>query len=398
MKTKLIIVGVFLVAVVAIVLFTWSSHKDKIEADKDGGAATAGSRSATPTGDVTEITMLYSSEKKDWVEAAALPFRKEHPEIKLTLVAKGSIAAAQSLTDEKDKPTIFSPADALVMNMAASDWKTKGKGDLFDKSGEDAPQSLVITPLVFAIWEDRAQVLLKAGGGKITWKTLQKAISDNKGWPSIGGKPEWGFVKLGHSDPTQSNSGLETLYLMSSEYYNKPRIDVGDLLDPKYQQYVKDIEKGVAKFEVSSKQFMDDMVRFGPSKYDVAVTYENLALSQLQNAQGRWGQLRVYYPGTTVWSDHPAAVVQADWVTPKQKEAARVWLKHLHSRPMQEKALEYGFRPGDTSVPIKSPDPNNLWTKNAALGAQVDIPPVVNTPDGPVVHGLMTMWSRVMQK
>jgi ABC-type glycerol-3-phosphate transport system substrate-binding protein len=397
MKTKLIIVAVFLVAVGAILFFTLG-RKDKIEAEGDGGPVAAGSGSAPKPADQVEINVTYSSEKKDWIEAAATPFRKDHPEIKLNLNAKSSIAAAQAITDDKDKPTIFSPADTLIMNMAASDWKMKGRGDLFATSGEDAPQSLVITPIVFAIWDDRAQVLLKAGNGKITWKTLQKVINDNKGWPAIGGKAEWGFVKLGHTDPTQANSGLETLYLMSIEYYGKPRVDVGDLLDPKYQQYVKDIEKGVSKFEVSTKQFMDDMIRFGPSKYDVAVVYENLALSQLQNAQGRWGHLRVYYPGTTVWSDHPAAIVQGDWVTPKQKEAARLFLKHLHSRPMQEKALEWGFRPGDPSVPVKSPDQNNLWTKNADLGAQIDIPPVVNTPDGPVVHNLMTMWSRLMQK
>jgi hypothetical protein len=398
MKTKIIIVAVFLVAVIAIVAFTWGG-KDKPSADDAGaGPSGSGSGGGKPTADVVEVTMLYSTEKKDWVEAAAVPFRKDHPEITLKLVAKGSIAAAQGIVDDKEKPTVFSPADTLIMNMAASDWKTKGRGDLFAASGEDAPQSLVITPIVFAIWEDRAQVLLKAGGGKVTWKTLQKVINDNKGWPAIGGKPEWGFVKLGHTDPTQANSGLEALYLMSVEYYGKPRLDVGDLMDPKYQQYVKDIEKGVTKFETSSKQFMDDMVRFGPSKYDIAVIYENLALSQLQNAQGRWGQLRIYYPGTTVWSDHPAALVQADWVTPKQKEAARLWLQHLHSRPMQERALDSGFRPGDPSVPVKSTDANNPWTKNASLGAQVDIPPVVNAPDGPVVHNLMTMWSRVMQK
>lgn len=59
---------------------------------------------------------------------------------------------------------------------------------------------------------------------------------------------------------------------------------------------------------------------------------------------------------------------------------------------------EFGFRPGDPSVPVKSADQSNLWTKNADLGAQIEIPPVVNAPDGPVVRNLMTMWSRVMQK
>lgn len=400
-KAKLAIVAVFALALIGIAVFEIASHSGKGDAAADAAALAISadpSAGKAPPANVTEITMLYSSEKKDWIEGAAVPFRKEHPEIKLTLIAKGSIAAAQEIADDKSKPTIFSPADSLVMNMVASDWKTKGRGALFAASGEDAPQSAVITPLVFAIWEDRAQALLKYGKGKISWRSIHDAVSDTRGWPAIGGKPEWGFVKLGHTDPTQSNSGIEALYLMSLEYWNKPAVDVGDLLDPKYQAFVKETEKGVTKFEVSSGKFMDDMVRFGPSKYDIAVVYENLAIAQLDNAKGRWGHLRVYYPATTVWSDHPTAILQADWVTPAQKAAAHVWLKHLHSRPMQEQALMAGFRPGDPSVPVKSPDPNNPWTKNADNGVQVDIPPVAPAPEGPVVHNLMTMWSRVTQK
>src|SRR5262249_25636063 len=156
--------------------------------------------------------------------------------------------------------------------------------------------------------------------------------------------------KLGHTDPTQSNSGLQALYLMTLEFYGKPSVDVGDLLKPDYQTFVKETEKGVTKFESSTGTFMTDMVRFGPSKYDVAVVYENLAVTEIEHAQGRWGNLRVYSPGTTLWSDHPAAIVQGDWVTDAQKKAARTWIAHLRSREVQERALGFGFRPGDPSV------------------------------------------------
>lgn len=393
MKAKLVIVGVFLVAVIIILIVSFRGAGSKSDAD----AAHAASGSAPPPSAKVEVTMLYSSEKKDWIEQAAVGFRKEHPEITLTLVAKGSVAGEQEIMDEKSKPTIFSPADSLIMSEAISDWRTLGRGDLFG-GGEDAPESLVITPLVLAIWEDRAQVLLKTGKGTITWKAIHDAVQNNKGWAGVGGKPEWGFVKLGHTDPTQSNSGIEALYLMSLEYYGKGTLEIADLLKPEYQQWIKEIEKGVTKFETSSGRFMDDMVRFGPSKYDIAVVYENLAIAQLDNAKGKWGDLHVYYPATTIWSDHPAAILQAEWVTPEQKSAARTWLKYLRSRPVQEQARQLGFRPGDPAVPVKSADASNPWTKNAANGVQVDIPPVANTPEGPVVHNLVTMWSRVTQK
>jgi ABC-type molybdate transport system substrate-binding protein len=395
-KGKLIIVAVFALAVIGIILFQLSKGGGSAADPAASGSAAGSSSSRPPPVQGTEISMLYSTEKKEWIEAALVTFQTEHPEIKVKLVGKGSLAAAQAIVDDKEKPTVFSPADTLVLNLASSDWKTKGRGDLFAASGDDAPQSLVITPLVFVIWEDRAEALLKSSKGSITWKSLHKAIASNQGWPAVGGKPAWGFVKLGHTDPTQSNSGLQALYLMSLEYYGKPSVEIGDLLKPDYQTFVKEVEKGVSKFEASTGTFMTEMVRFGPSKYDVAVVYENLAVSEIEHAQGRWGNLRVYYPQTTLWSDHPAALVQADWVTPAQKSAARVWIAHLRSRAVQERALSFGFRPGDPAVPVKTGDAQNPYTRLAQYGIQVDIPPVAKAPDGAVVRNLMTMWSRIV--
>ena len=366
--------------------------------ESSGAGSVSTSKPATPT-EVTEISFLYSTEKREWVEAAAAAFQKEHPSVKVNLVGKGSLDAAQSILDGRDKPTVWSPADSAVLRMLEADWATEPeRRPLFASTGDDAPQPLVITPLVFVVWEDRANVLLKANDGKaVSWKAIHKAVASDQGWPAIGGKADWGFVKLGHTDPTRSNSGLQAMLLASLEYYNKrSRLTVGELLDPKYQEWIRQLEKGVSKFETSTGTFMTDMVRFGPSKYDIAVVYENLAISQIANAHERWGSLKVYYPPLTLWSDHPAAVLQAEWVTPKQKEAARQWLAYLRSRPVQEQALIFGFRPADPSVPIKSQDASNPFTRLAEHGILVDVPPAAEVPEGPVVRNLLTMWSRVV--
>jgi ABC-type sulfate transport system substrate-binding protein len=140
---------------------------------------------------------------------------------------------------------------------------------------------------------------------------------------------------------------------------------------------------------------MTDMIRFGPSKYDIAVVYENMAISQIENAQGRWGSLKIYYPATTLWSDHPAAVLKAEWVSEDQRQAARVWIDWLKSRRMQELALSFGFRPADPAMPIKTADEKNPFNRLAAQGVKVDINPMATPPDGQVIKDLMMMWSRV---
>ena len=204
-------------------------------------------------------------------------------------------------------------------------------------------------------------------------------------------------MKLGHTDPTRSNSGLQSLLLMTFEYYGKTTgLTVGDLLDPKYQAFVAETEKGVPKFETSTGTFMTDMVRFGPSKYDIAAVYESLAISQLENAQGRWGNLKVYYPAVTLWSDSPVALLKGEWVTPEQTNAARSFVTFLKSKAIQSRALDYGFRPADPSVPIRTPDSKNPFNRLGAYGLTLDLPPAGTVPDGAIIRNLLTMWSRVV--
>ena len=141
---------------------------------------------------------------------------------------------------------------------------------------------------------------------------------------------------------------------------------------------------------------MTDMIRFGPSKYDIAVVYENLAIAQIENAQGRWGNLRIYYPQITLWSDHPVVLLKRDGITEAQRAAARQWIAYLRSRRVQERALAFGFRPGDTTVPVKTADAQNPFTRLAQYGVKLDIPPVASVPDEPVIRNLLMMWSRIV--
>jgi hypothetical protein len=387
MKARALIVVFFLLAVAVILYFTLQPQP--------------ASRTEQPAAAKVSISMLYSTEKEDWIKEAAESFHAAHPEIGLKLEGMGSLEAAQAILDGTQKPTLFSPADSLVLNMLADDWQTRHHGTLIAR-GDDAPQPLVITPLVLVIWEDRASALQMAGDGSLgwgSWTTLHQAVTSNQGWPAVGGPPEWGFVKFGHTDPTKSNSGLQTLLLMSLEYFghgSTVSLKTADILDADYQQWIKEIEGGVARFESSTGTFMTDMIRFGPSKYDIAAVYESLAISQLENAQGRWGALRVVYPELTIWSDHPLALLEGDWVSEEQRAAARTWMAHLHSRDVQQSALQFGFRPGDPSVPVLTADASNPFARLAVHGIRVDIPAAVTPPDGPVIRNLMTMWTRVV--
>ncbi len=395
-KAAFYVVAITILAVIAWLAFGRKKSSDA-QPDKPTTAPTA--KDQPPPADKTvEISFEYSTEKKDWIDSAVQQFQKDNPTIKVKLVGKGSLDAAQAILDGTDKPVLWSPADSLVTNLLASDWQTKTNTELYPVTGDAAPQPLLLTPLVFAVWEDRAKVLLDASGGVLSWKQIHKAVSSPKGWPAVGGKAAWGFVKLGHTDPNKSNSGMQAIVLMAYEFFNiTSGLAVEQMLDPKFQEFVKQIEDGVPHFESSTGTFMTEMIRFGPSKYDIALVYESLAISQLENAQGRWGSLHIYYPPTTIWSDHPVIVLNAPWVTPEQHAAADKLVAYLRSTPVQSTALRFGFRPADPSVPMKSSEGTNPFTKMSQYGLSLELPPATRPPDGPVVRNLLMMWSRVVK-
>lgn len=397
MKQKWIIVVVFVAFAALLVVLVSGKKKPSSSPGPGSSGGTAGGTAAPPPGGVTKIEFMYSSEKKDWVEATVAAFEQANPDVDVVPVSKGSLEAAAAILDGSAKPVLWSPADSLIVNLLAADWQTKYGQRPFPADGDAGPQQLLLSPLVFAVWEDRAKVLMAASGDDgLSWKAIHKAVSSPKGWSAIGGKPAWGFVKLGHTDPNKSNSGLQALVLMSLEYYGKTSgLTVEDLLDEKYQTWVKEIERGVPMFEASTGTFMTDMVRFGPSKYDIAVVYESLAISQLENAQGRWGNLHIYYPPVTLWSDHPIVQLGGDSVTPAQAKAGRRLIDYLRGHDAQSRALGFGFRPADTSLPIKTADGANPFTRLAPYGLALELPAATTPPDGAVIRNLLMMWTRV---
>lgn len=396
MKPKTAIVIGFIASALVIVAVAAKGRKGAADTPRPGPSGTAQATPGAPA--PVELVFEYSTEKKEWLEAALADLARAEPGIRVKLAGKGSLDSVTDILDGKSQPVLWSPADSYVVNLLASDWQTKHGTALFPAEGAGAPQPLLLTPLVFAVWEDRAKALRDAAGGRLTWKAIHKAVTAKAGWPAVGGKPAWGFVKLGHTDPTRSSSGLQALVLMALEHFEARTLTTEHVLDPGFQDFVKQIERGVTKLESSTGTFMTDMLRFGPSKYDLALVYESLAISQLAHAQGRWSNLHIYYPSVTVWSDHPVAILDAPWVTPAQRAAAEKVVAFLRGREAQSAALRFGFRPADPTVPIKTPDGANPFTKMAHHGLSFELPPAVEPADGPVIRNLLMMWSRVVRR
>jgi ABC-type Fe3+ transport system substrate-binding protein len=102
-----------------------------------------------------------------------------------------------------------------------------------------------------------------------------------------------------------------------------------------------------------------------------------------------------FYPGLNLESDHPFAILQGDWVTPDEREAARTFRDFLLSKPIQQLALASGFRPTSPDVQITDIVPNNAFLSQPPViqsMLKANIEPLGQPPGGDVIDTLIKQW------
>ena len=55
------------------------------------------------------------------------------------------------------------------------------------------------------------------------------------------------------------------------------------------------------------------------------------------------------------WAGHPYCILDAEWVTPEQREAARLYEDYLLAPEQQAMAVDKGLRPADQTIPLHAP-------------------------------------------
>jgi ABC-type Fe3+ transport system substrate-binding protein len=352
-----------------------------------------------PPPEPVNVLLLYSTEKDAWLKAVLTGFEGKnikidgHP-VKITLKKMGSREMVLAVLDGKIKPDMISPASMLQATMLADQSEKKIGKTLLTISDPLTCVPVVKTPLVLVTWKERVDALWGQNPPVMFWESLHDALIDPQGWQAYG-HPEWGYIKFGHTNPEASNSGLMTLLSMSIDYLGKPSgLKSSDILaNSEYQAWLSEIESTISQFGESTGTYMNDIVAYGPSVYDFVSVYEATAIEQADNARGRYGELKVYYPSTTIMSDHPFCLVSAEWVSPEKQKAATEFREYLLSNEAQQLALmDFGFRPSDTTIDLnQSVSP---FMKYSAMGVKNSIPPEINIPDVDFLNTLLDFWNR----
>jgi Ca-activated chloride channel family protein len=332
-------------------------------------------------GDAVTLKFAYSSEKKAWLDQAIPAFLATHPKtpsgkpIKIDARSFGSGEAQAAILNGTFKAHVYSPASTAYLALLDR-----------DRAKHLAPTSepLVLSPIVIAMWKPMAEAL-GWPGKDIGWADVVKVAKDPRGWAAFG-HPEWGAFKLGHTHPEFSNSGLLSILAEAFAAAKKKRgLTRADVESPATRDYLTSIEGAIVHYGKSTGLFTDQMIAHGPGYMSAAVTYENLVIESYAH-QAQFPLVAVYPVEGTFWSDHPYAILDAEWVGADERAAGQQLLAFLKSKPQQEAAQALGFRPADRTIPTGPP-------LDAAHGVDPQQPSTtLEVPSSEVLGALLGVW------
>ncbi len=346
------IVGIFL----AVCAFVLNVATGKADNPASSPSASASAAPGAPTGPAVEILISSSDGKKEWLEDVAKAFHASKAEVsgkpvRVTLLHMKSGESLQKILDGKEKPTVWSPAGQAWIDLLNTTWKARSGHDFV----EDA-RPTVMSGLVIAMWEPMARSL-GWPDKPIGWNDVFKVAMDPSGWGSLG-HPEWGPFRFGHGHPDFSTSAM--LSVVSSIYAAAGKtsgLTSEDLKDPRVIERVGSLERAIVHYGESSSWLTEKLCTKGPAYLSAVTLYE----SSVVQANDKFKKdmpfrlVAIYPKEGTFWENHPTGIVNADWVSPEQREAATRFLAFATSREQQQKALQYGYRPTDASIPIGAP-------------------------------------------
>ncbi len=378
-----------------------------------GGDDSAGSTIPDPRrSDCITVDTAVSSEKVELLTDLAERFNSSDEAtvdgecVYVEVRSKASGGAATALTEGWDeaadgpRPVIWSPA--------ASSWGTILNQRLSEAGDEPMapadPTPFMLTPLVIAMPEPMAEAL-GYPDQPIGWRQILDLATSETGWADYG-HPEWGQFKLGKTNPNYSTSGLSALIAQTyAATGTTSGLSGEDLANPAVVQFGTDIESSVVHYGDITMTFLNNWFR--ADRRGTALTYASAVaveekslidynkgnpdgvLSQGEEPRPPRTPLVAIYPTEgTLYSDNPFFILDAQWVTPQQRQAAEKFQEFVQRPENQERVLEYGFRPGNPEVAVADP----IVADN---GVDPDQPStLLEVPTGQVMVDLLDTWAQ----
>lgn len=347
-----------------------------------GQSAPSTGGTADPPSNALKITIAYSPEKEDWLKERISAFNATKTQaggkpIFVEGMNKSSGAARTEIKNGVLKVTIWTPS--------ASTWLEVLKQETGNPNAAVSNKSLALTPVVISMWKPMAEAL-GWPNKPIGWSDMLALINDPQGWGKYG-HPEWGRFSWGHTDPEISTSALSTLLAEFYAAVGKQRgLTVADVQDPKSQQFIRDLGKGIKHYGYNTLVFSQNMQKFGMS-YISAFPMEEITLIDFNKTKNPQIPLVAIYPKEgTFWHDNPFIVMAS--ASAEEQQAAEQFYTFLLTAESQKLAMSYGFRPANVDVPLADP-------VSPAFGVQPQgVQTILPVPPAEVIVAAKSVWAQ----
>ncbi len=293
------------------------------------------------------------------------------------------------------RPTIYQPSVSHWLALANY---ASGR-ELFDLA---QIRATALSPVIIGIWESRLRALQQTlGRDQIGLQDLLDLLNSPNGWSDYGIDAGRRAVFYGHTDPRESSTGLSATI---AEFYACARqngftdrqLTVAAVNDRDIQACVRNVELLVRHYSRRTEDFLSYIAQ-GPDYLDF-VALEETDLICL-NTGGRQGdeicnkpreRLVAIYPTEGTFShEHPFGIVNADWVTAEQRNAARIFTDFVLMPDSQRLIMSYGFRPANPDVALEYP----FVAEN---GVSVDGPAnILDVPSPEAIAQIQRLWTQV---
>lgn len=292
-----------------------------------------------------------------------------------------------------ERPVIFMPSVSHWLALA----NYQSGRQIFDLSDI---QPTALAPVVMAIWESRLEAIRETVGYEdIGWEELLQVLNSENGWQDFGIEGGRRTVYYGHTDPFVSSTALSTLI---AEFYAAARangftgrrIELAQVNDEDVQQGVRDIEQLIRHYSSRTTEFRYYIAQ-GPSYLDFVALEENdlIFINQGMTDTRPPERLVALYPKEgTFWHEHPIGIVNADWTTPEQRDAARVFTNYMLTEDVQKLIMENGFRPANPDVELAFPFVEENGVSPEGPSNVLDVP----APE--VIAAIQQSWSFVKKQ
>ncbi len=260
--------------------------------------------------------------------------------------------------------------DPIVVTPAADHWLSQLNAEIGRQVFDLANTQKLGTSWIGIATLDKMAGCLGWPNREVGYADILALRADPRGWESCGeAEARWGRKPLvAYTDPHSSSTGRSLLYGLFSIAANKPAAALAE----------DDLARGdvrafIQRFQGSVDLYAPDTLILNRQAYAVPRSahfffigednlvqlYEGKALQPQSSGPPRKldsdQRLVMIYPKEgSVAHTHPAAIVQAPWVSAEEAEAARAWVDFLMQEPQQRTFLEEGFRPA-ANVPLGCP-------------------------------------------